>query len=136
MGIRIDHIGIATDNIGDASKFWAILGLLQGHDETNIEQGVKIRFFDTLTGNSPRIELLEPTNPDTPIGKFLEKRGPGIQQLAFEVLDLPNVINRLLDADIRMIHNEPVEGAHGTKIAFIHPSSTGGVLVELVEYIE
>ena len=92
MGIRIDHIGIATDNIEQATKFWSVLGLIQGRDETNDEQGVNIRFFDTDSGDSPKIELLEPLGRDTPIGKFLDKRGPGIQQLAFEVDDLKATI--------------------------------------------
>ena len=79
--------------------------------------------------------LLEPLDHNTPIGKFLENRGPGIQQLAFEVDDLNTTIAHLIGADIRMIHETPVVGAHGTKIAFVHPSSTGGVLVELVQYV-
>ena len=135
MGIRIDHIGIATDDLEQATKFWSTLGLIQGSDDTNVEQGVNIRFFDTGSGDSPKIELLEPLDHDTPIGKFLENRGPGIQQLAFEVDDLNSTIAHLIGADIRMIHETPVDGAHGTKIAFVHPSSTGGVLVELVQYV-
>ena len=135
MSIRIDHIGIATDNLEQATKFWSTLGLIQGRDDTNVEQGVNIRFFDTGSGDSPKIELLEPLDNDTPIGKFLENRGPGIQQLAFEVDDLNATIAHLIGADIRMIHETPVVGAHGTKIAFVHPSSTGGVLVELVQYV-
>ena len=135
MGIRLDHIGIATTDIEQSSKFWTVLGLIQGHDETNTEQGVNIRFFGTSAGSAPKVELLEPLSEDTPIGKFLEKRGPGIQQLAFEVDELEAIIGRLLDEGIRMIHETPVDGAHGTKIAFVHPSSTGGVLVELVQYV-
>ena len=135
MGIRLDHIGIATTDIEQSSKFWAVLGLIQGHDETNTDQGVNIRFFGTSAGSAPKVELLEPLSEDTPIGKFLEKRGPGIQQLAFEVDELETTIARLLDEGIRMIHETPVDGAHGTKIAFVHPSSTGGVLVELVQYV-
>ncbi len=135
MSIRIDHIGIATDDLEQATKFWSTLGLIQGRDDTNVEQGVNIRFFDTGSGDAPKIELLEPLDHDTPIGKFLENRGPGIQQLAFEVDDLNATITHLIGADIRMIHETPVDGAHGTKIAFVHPSSTGGVLVELVQYV-
>lgn len=135
MGIRIDHIGIATDNIEQATKFWSTLGLIQSRDETNVEQGVNIRFFDTDSGHSPKIELLEPLGRNTPIAKFLDKRGPGIQQLAFEVEDLDTTIQHLIDADICMINETPADGAHGTKIAFVHPSSTGGVLVELVQYV-
>ena len=136
MGIRIDHIGIATNNLEDVTKFWKILGLVQGDDETNEEQGVNIRFFETEGGKSPRIELLDPTGSDTPIGKFIENRGPGIQQIAFEVRELQSLINRLMESGIRMINESPVAGAHDSSIAFVHPSSTGGVLVELVEYAE
>ena len=135
MGIRIDHIGIATESIEEASKFWSILGLIQGDDETNMEQGVNIRFFGTASGNPPNLELLEPTGPETPIGKFLEKKGPGIQQLALQVDDLKKTISRLTEAGIQMINDSPMDGAHETKIAFVHPSSTGGVLVELVQYM-
>ena len=135
MSIRIDHIGIANDDLEQATKFWSTLGLIQGRDDTNGEQGVNIRFFDTGSGDSPKIELLDPLDPATPIGKFLENRGPGIQQLAFEVDDLNATIAHLIDADIRMIHEAPIDGAHGTKIAFVHPCSTGGVLVELVQYV-
>ena len=80
MKIYLDHIGIACNNLDDASPFWRLIGLQQGKDETVIEQGVKTRFFATSDGDTrkPMIELLEPTGDDTPIGKFLAKRGPGV----------------------------------------------------------
>ena len=103
----------------------------------NVEQGVNIRFFDTDVGeNATRIELLSPTGEDTPIGKFLAKRGPGVQQIAFQVDDLQGLLNRLTNEGVRLINETPTTGAHGSKIAFVHPSSTGGVLVELLEYSE
>jgi methylmalonyl-CoA/ethylmalonyl-CoA epimerase len=117
------------------STFWKLLGLSQGDDERNDEQGVDIRFFDTELGtNATRIELLSPTGEDTPIRRFLDKKGAGIQQIAFRVDDLDSLLSRLNDEGVRLINETPTEGAHGSRIAFVHPSSTGGVLVELIEY--
>ena len=134
MGIRLDHIGIAVNDLDSGSKFWRILGLTQGEDESNHEQGVDIRFFNTEFGErSPRIELLAPMGEDTPIGRFLSKRGAGVQQIAFRVDDLDALLVRLIGEGIRLINETPTEGAGGSRIAFVHPSSTGGVLVELLE---
>lgn len=135
MSIRLDHIGIACENLEMASAFWRILGLIQGEDDHLVEdQGVTVRFFKTDDSQkSPRIELLEPTSEDTPIGKFLQKRGPGIQQMCFEVEDIESTIARLIEADIVMIDEVPKRGAEGCLIAFVHPRSTGGVLVELTQ---
>ena len=135
MSIRIDHIGIAVDNLDSGSTFWRLLGLEQGDDELNEEQGVNIRFFGTEHGDeATRIELLSPTGQDTPIGKFLEKNGPGVQQIAFQVDDLESLLSKLKSEGVRLINETPTQGAHGSRIAFVHPSSTGGVLVELLEY--
>ena len=135
MGIRLDHIGIAVNELDAGSGFWKLLGLIQGEDERNDGQGVNIRFFETEQGtNGTRIELLAPTGPDTPIGRFIEKKGVGIQQIAFRVDDLDSLMVRLLAAGVRLIDETPTEGAHGSRIIFVHPSSTGGVLVELLEY--
>ncbi|MED5308155.1 MAG: VOC family protein, partial [Candidatus Thermoplasmatota archaeon] len=111
------------------------LGLIQGKDELVEDQGVTTRFFSTSSNdpNTPKIELLEPTNENTPIGKFLSKRGPGVQQVCFRVEDINEVISTLLDNGIHMIDTEPKPGAHGAMIAFVHPKSTGGVLVELAQ---
>lgn len=135
MGIRIDHIGIAVNNLDSGSTFWRLLGLEQGDDELNEEQGVNIRFFGTEHGDdATRIELLSPTGQDTPIGRFLEKFGQGIQQIAFRVDDLESLLSKLKAEGVRLINETPTQGAHGSRIAFVHPSSTGGVLVELLEY--
>ena len=135
MKIYLDHIGIACNNLDDASPFWRLIGLQQGKDETVIEQGVTTRFFATSDGDTrkPMVELLEPTGDDTPIGKFLSKRGPGVQQICFRVEDIDEMISMLTSNGIIMIDSEPRIGAHGAKIAFVHPKSTGGVLVELAE---
>ena len=129
----LDHIGIATNSLDNHSQFWSSLGFIQGKDEVNVEQGVKIRFFEASSGG-PKIELLEPLTPDSPIGRFLENRGEGVQQIAVKTTDIVSTINQLQSMGIRMINDIPVSGANGTKIAFVHPSSTGGVLVELVEH--
>ena len=135
MKIYLDHIGIACDDLDQSSNFWKLIGLLQGDDELVEDQGVVTRFFSTSSNDpsTPKIELLQPTGPDTPIGKFLSKRGPGVQQVCFRVEDLEAMIALLLENDIQMINNEPRKGAHGALIAFVHPKSTGGVLVELAQ---
>ncbi|MCH2647452.1 MAG: methylmalonyl-CoA epimerase [Candidatus Poseidoniaceae archaeon] len=135
MKIYLDHIGIACDDLDQSSNFWKLIGLLQGDDELVEDQGVVTRFFSTSSNDpsTPKIELLQHTGPDTPIGKFLSKRGPGVQQVCFRVEDLEAMIALLLENDIQMIDNEPRKGAHGALIAFVHPKSTGGVLVELAQ---
>ena len=136
--IHIYHVGIATNDLETASHFWNLIGLIQSaDDETVIEQGVTTRFFSTSVTDEgaeehpPMVELLQPTSEDSPIGKFLAKRGPGIQQLCFRVEKLQELIDYLLDNGIQMIDTEPKRGAGGSIIAFVHPKSTGGVLVEL-----
>jgi len=135
--IHIDHIGIACHNLDDASVFWHLIGLAQGdHDETVREQGVTTRFFSTsnpFVGRPSKVELLEPTGPETPIGRFLEKRGPGVQQVCFRVGDLVGLLAHLKANGIRLIDEAPRTGAGGMQIAFVHPASTGGVLVELAQ---
>ena len=134
--IYIDHIGIAAHGLDDNSDFWRLIGLVQGEqDETVADQGVTTRFFSTSTPDAdapvPKVELLEPTGDDTPIGRFLEKRGPGVQQVCFSVGDLSGLLTHLAAHGVRLIDKTPRIGAGGHMIAFVHPSSTGGVLVEL-----
>ena len=132
--VSVDHIGIASESIESASGFWELLGFKQSADHVNDEQGVRIKI---LEGSVPsaKIELLEPLGPNTPIGRFISKRGEGIQQLAIRVNDIESTITQLITSGVRMIDEQPVRGASGSIIAFVHPSSTGGVLVELVEHI-
>lgn len=134
--IYLDHIGIAAHQLDDNSSFWTLIGLVQGDvDETVEDQGVSTRFFSTTAPDDaapvPKIELLEPTGEDTPIGRFLAKRGPGVQQICFSVADLKGLLIYLAENGVRLIDTEPRPGAGGHMIAFVHPSSTGGVLVEL-----
>lgn len=138
--IYIDHIGIATAELDGASDFWNLLGLAQAaEDETVEDQGVTTRFFSTSleptksSAHPPMVELLEPTSEDTPIGRFLAKKGPGVQQICFRVGDLLGLIQHLKENGIVMIDEKPRMGAGGKRIAFVHPKSTGGVLVELTE---
>jgi methylmalonyl-CoA/ethylmalonyl-CoA epimerase len=135
MKIYLDHIGIACNNLEQSSKFWNLIGLLQGGDEVVEDQGVKTRFFATSENDThtPMIELLEPTGENTPIGKFLSKRGPGVQQICFRVDNLLEMIAHLLANEIQMIDVIPRNGANNSLIAFVHPKSTGGVLVELTQ---
>ena len=135
--VSIDHVGIATNSLEEASEFWEALGFIRTGDHMNEQQGVSIRMFNSTLGEDAgaSIELLEPIGPDSPIRRFLANRGEGIQQLAIRVPDIQGTIERLEEQGVRMIDREPIPGAAGTMIAFIHPSCTGGVLVELVEHL-
>tara|TARA_Y100000758_G_scaffold184374_1_gene131246 strand:- start:22 stop:432 length:411 start_codon:yes stop_codon:yes gene_type:complete len=131
--VSVDHIGIATESLEVASGFWELLGFKHSAEHVNDEQGVRIRMLEG-SGSSTKIELLEPLGPNTPIGRFISKRGEGIQQLAIRVNDIESTIAQLIASGVRLIDEQPVDGASGSIIAFVHPSSTGGVLVELVEH--
>ena len=138
---RIDHIGIATENIDLASKFWEQIGLKSDESvEHNLEQDVKIKMFYGIDENGEKthskVELIEALSEESPIAKFISKKGQGIQQLAITVDDIDQLILDLIESGIRMINNKSSQGAEGHKIAFVHPESTGGVLVELVQRIK
>ena len=129
--IKVDHIGIAVNSIDNGKSFWSgILGLPFEGDETVAEQKVRTAFFPV--GES-EVELLESTSPDGPISKYIEKRGEGIQHVAFRVDDIDSALAELKQKGIRLIDEKPRKGAGGAKIAFLHPKSTNGVLVELCE---
>ena len=136
MTIRLDHIGIAVNDLNQAEKFWNLLGIRANQpDEEVTDQGVITRFMPISNEMSTpaSIELLEPTGENTPVGKFIAKRGVGIQQICFEVSNLNDLIKKLIINGINMIDEIPRYGAHGKMIAFVHPKSTGGVLVELAQ---
>ena len=129
--MKINHLGIATKGIDEALKFWAdSLGLENIH--TEIVEDQKVRVAMLPIGES-RIELLEPTSDDSPISKFLDKRGGGIHHIAVETGDIEASLQRLKDNGVRLIDQHPRIGAEGCLVAFVHPSSTGGVLLELVQ---
>ena len=129
--LRINHIGIAPKNTALAASFFGdVLGLASQGDEVVAEQKVKVSFFQA---ENSRIELLEATSPESPIAKFLEAKGSGIQHVALEVDDIDAWVSNLKSKGVRLIDQEPRTGAHDTRIVFIHPAATGGVLVELVQ---
>ena len=129
--LKIDHLGIAVNSIEEAKKlFHNILGLKFEGTETVQEQKVTTAFFPV--GDS-EVELLESTSPEGPIAKYLEKRGEGIQHIAFRVENLEEALAELKEKGIRLIDEKPRKGAGGAKIAFLHPKSTHGVLIELSE---
>jgi methylmalonyl-CoA/ethylmalonyl-CoA epimerase len=130
--MKIDHIGIATRGIEEALGFWRdALGLEVKHTETVEGQGVRVAM---LPAGEPRVELLEPTGPDTPVARFLEKRGPGIHHVAVRVADIRAALARLKAQGARLIDEEPRAGAGGCLVAFVHPAAAGGVLLELVQH--
>ena len=131
--ITIDHIGIAANTLDEGSRFWKLIGLIAEGEDDRVDQGVTTRFFplNEIEHSKTNIEILEPTGPSTPIGKFLEKRGPGIQQLCLAVDDIEDMIAHLVNNGVRMIDSVPRKGAHNSIIAFDHPKSTGGILIEL-----
>lgn len=132
LGLGLDHIGIATPNLEDAGRPYTLLGLSpEGEDETLPEQGVRVRAF--RVGES-LLELLEPTSPDSPIARFIEKRGAGLHHVAFRVQNLELEIARLKKSDAPFLSDKPSAGRHGTRVIFLHPKWAGGVLVELVEH--
>ncbi len=128
---KIDHIGIAVKDLAQSLKFYeGILGLKAEGEEVVAEQKVKVAFLPT--GDS-ELELLESTEPDGPIAKFIEKKGEGIQHVALRVDDIEAALARCKEAGIKLIDETPRYGAGGAKIAFLHPKSTGGILLELCE---
>ena len=129
--VKVDHIGIAVNNLEEAIRFYQdVLGVaLQGTEEV-AEQKVKVAFMPC--GDS-EIELLESTAPDGPIAKFIEAKGQGIQHIAYRVDDIEQAIAEMIEKGVRMIDEKPRYGAGNARIAFVHPKSTNGVLIELCE---
>ncbi len=131
MPQKINHIGIAVTDIESAAKFYTeSLGLEVGGIEEVADQKVKVAF---LPIGEVRIELVQPTTPDSPVAKFIEKNGTGIHHIAYEVTDVAAEVNRLLQAGVKMVDETPRKGAHNTRVAFVHPKASGGVLTELVQ---
>lgn len=129
--MKIDHIGIATRQLKEATALWQdALGLEVDSTEEVGEQGARIAM---LPIGETHIELLEPMSPESPIGKFLDKRGPGLHHIAIRVEDISVALRQLKEKGARLIDETPRIGAGGCLVAFIHPSSTNGVLLELVQ---
>ena len=125
----LDHIGIAVRSLG-LTKIYEDLGLTVDHVETVETQRVKTAFLSVGDSN---LELLEPTSPDSPIAKFIEKRGEGIHHICLRVENIEEHLARLKAAGYRLINESPVPGAHGCRVAFLHPAAGNGVLIELSE---
>jgi methylmalonyl-CoA/ethylmalonyl-CoA epimerase len=131
MTKKINHIGVAVKSIDASAPFYRdVLGMVFEGTEVVAEQKVKVAFFSV--GES-RVELLEPIADDSPVAKFLEKNGEGTHHVAYEVDDLVATLEKLKAAGVRLIDEVPRCGAHGTKIAFLHPKASGGVLTELCQ---
>lgn len=132
--LGVDHIGVAVNDLDETQNFWTAIGLPCNGQETVAEQKVTTTFNPTPNGSE--IELLAATEPDSPIAKFIEKNGGrgGIQHIALRVDDLPAAIAELQEKGIRMIDTKPRKGAGGADIAFVHPKSTFGVLLELCQH--
>jgi methylmalonyl-CoA/ethylmalonyl-CoA epimerase len=128
--LSIHHIGVAVENLDEAAQLWAALfGAAVEHRDTVEDQGVEAASLRTGSG---RVELLAPLGPDTPVGRFLAKRGPGMHHVAFEVADLAAELDRLRRDGVELIDEVPRRGLFGLQVAFVHPEATGGVLAELV----
>ncbi len=131
----VDHIGIAVADLDQAVAFYAAtFGLVATHVESNEEQGVREAML-SAPGNDcgTAIQLLAPLRPESPIGKFLDRNGPGIQQMAYRVADIDVTCAALREKGVRLLYDEPRRGTADSRINFVHPKDAGGVLVELVE---
>ena len=128
----LDHIGIAVRSI-DAARIYEALGLTIDHVEIVETQGVRTAFLSVGDSN---LELLEPTGPDSTIAKFIDKRGEGIHHICLRVTDLEAELKRLEEKGFRLINETPVPGAHGCRVAFLHPADGNGVLIELSERVQ
>jgi methylmalonyl-CoA/ethylmalonyl-CoA epimerase len=128
---RIDHIGIAVDELEPAIELWRDrLGMELSHREVVEEQGVEAALLDV---GANHVELLAPLGPDTPIGKFLAKRGPGLHHVAYQVQDIDATLDAVRRAGLALIDQQPRVGIRGARVAFLNPSATARVLVEIVE---
>jgi methylmalonyl-CoA epimerase len=131
---RIDHIGVAVEDLDAAvSLYEGTVGMPLVHRETVESQGVEAVLLDVGDGH---VELLRPLGPDTAVGKFLAKRGPGLHHVAYATADIEAELSRLADAGVELIDSSPRRGIRDSLVAFIHPRSTGGVLTELVQPAE
>jgi methylmalonyl-CoA epimerase len=128
---KLDHVGIAVEKLDAALPVWeGVLGMVLAGTEEVVEQKVRTAF---LPIGGTEVELLEPTDPESPIAKFIAAKGQGVQHLAFRVEDLDAALEELKAKGVRLIDEVPRRGAGGARIAFLHPKSTGGVLIELCE---
>ena len=131
---RIDHIGVATEDLDGALELYEkTLGMPLVHRETVDSQGVEAALLDIGDGH---VELLRPLGPDTPVGKFLEKKGPGLHHVAYAVEDIDSTLDQMKQAGLKLIDEEARVGIRNSRVAFVHPAATGSVLTEIVEPAE
>ena len=131
---RIDHVGVAVPDLDEALDLYeTAYGMTVAHRETVTEQGVEAILLDV---GENHVELLRPLSEDTPVGKFLAKRGPGLHHIAYQVTDIDATLRTLADQGLRLIDAEPRTGIRNSRVAFLHPSASGGVLTEIVEPAE
>ena len=129
----IDHVGIAVPDLREAIAFYELaFGVTSVHEEVNEEQGVHEAMLAVGNGDT-RIQLLAPLTPESTIAKFLDRSGPGVQQVAYRVEDIDTVSATLREQGLRLLYAEPKRGTAGSRVNFVHPMDAGGVLVELVE---
>jgi methylmalonyl-CoA/ethylmalonyl-CoA epimerase len=129
---RIDHVGIACRDLEEKVSFYeTAFGLTVAHRETNEEQGVHEAMLEVAPGSY--VQLLQPTRPDSPVGKFLERNGEGVHHIGYGVVDVSAALADLSAQGIRLVDERPRHGSMGASIAFLHPKSVGGVLTELVQ---
>lgn len=136
---RIDHVGIAVASLADTIPLYEeAFGLTVVHQEDNDRQGVREAMLLVNNGEagSSYVQLLEPLREDSPVGKFLAKRGPGIHHIAYGVADIDSALAALTTTGFDLVNKTPVHGTAGSRIAFVHPKALGGVLTELVEAVE
>ncbi len=132
--LAVDHVGIAVADLDRAIDFYrATFGLEVVHEEANEDQGVREAMLGVGTGAGARLQLLAPLTADSAIARFLERSGPGLQQLAYRVADVEEAARVLRGRGVRVLYDEPRRGTAGSRINFLHPKDCGGVLVELVE---
>jgi methylmalonyl-CoA/ethylmalonyl-CoA epimerase len=130
---RIDHVGIAVPDLDEAIAFYRdTFGVLSVHEETNEDQGVREAMLAVGDGDT-RIQLLAPLSPDSTIAKFIDRNGPGVQQIAYTVDDIEAVSETLRERGLRLLYDKPRRGTSDSRVNFIHPKDAGGVLVELVQ---
>lgn len=131
MILSVDHVGIAVRSLDERLAFWhEALGMALGGQESVPTEGVRVAF---LSAGGSRVELLEASRPDSPVAKFIDKRGEGIHHITFRVDAIQPVLDRLRSRGVPLLDDTPRPGASGTKVAFLHPHAAGGVLIELVE---
>jgi methylmalonyl-CoA/ethylmalonyl-CoA epimerase len=131
---RLDHVGIAVPDLTEAIAYYQdVFGMRCVHQEVNQEQGVREAMLVVGEEGGAYVQLLAPLRPDSPIAAFLDRRGPGVQQVAYTVADLEATCARLRERGVRLLYESPKRGTAGSRINFIHPKDAGGVLVELVE---